>query len=299
MDFNNMNRPSPNTNSIANNNLINNRNSNTTNIMDNSIKYMDFFLLDSYENIKNIKFIKDMSLNDTIFLNFDFNGQTKNNIYKINDLYSRYFFVKINNPEKQKSIGLLLPKNEINENIDIKRFVIYKINNSKLFKRDFENSLKMRFNGNYYFDLIENKNFTSNLFKYAFNILLNSIKDNNINQNNNIINNNNINFNSYFLYLIKQLNKKYKIINISSQKNFNNNQIYNNLNINNNIRLNNNNNQNNFMLNINYYFPLKGLCNIDSTYYMNSIIQCLLHSNELFAYYLNEYPNVYEFEEKK
>ena len=24
---------------------------------------------------------------------------------------------------------------------------------------------------------------------------------------------------------------------------------------------------------------------------MNSIIQCLLHSNELFAYFLNEYPN--------
>ena len=45
MDFNNMNRPSPNTNSIANNNLINNRNSNTTNIMDKSIKYMDFFYL--------------------------------------------------------------------------------------------------------------------------------------------------------------------------------------------------------------------------------------------------------------
>ena len=53
------------------------------------------------------------------------------------------------------------------------------------------------------------------------------------------------------------------------------------------------------MLNIKYYFPLKGLCNIEPTYYMNSIIQCLLHSNELFAYYLNEYPNVYEFEEKK
>ena len=39
--------------------------------------------------------------------------------------------------------------------------------------------------------------------------------------------------------------------------------------------------QNNFMLNIKYYFPLKGLCNIEPTYYMNSIIQCLLHSNEL------------------
>ena len=201
MDFNNMNRPSPNTNSIANNNLINNRNSNTTNIMDNSIKYMDFFLLDSYENIKNIKFIKDISLNDTIYLIFEFNGQIKNNIYKINDLYSIYFFVKINNPELQACIGLLLPKNEINENTGIKGLVIYKINNSKLFKRDIENSLKMRFNDNY-FDLIENENFPSNqLFKYAFNILLNSNKDNNINQKN-IINNNNINISSQKIILI-------------------------------------------------------------------------------------------------
>ena len=377
MALNNMNRPNLNTKSLAyNNNLINNGNSNTTNIIDNSIKYMDFFLLDSYENIKNIKFIKDMSLNDTIFLNFDFNGQTKNNIYKINDLYSRYFFVKINNPEKQKSIGLLLPKNEINENIDIKRFVIYKINNSKLFKRDFENSLKMRFNGNYYFDLIENKNFTSNLFKYAFNILLNSNKDNNINQNYNSINNNNINSPNNFNNNINQsntmpynnisndnynnsmnnnnnfnnINNNYYQNNNNNKQNnnnnyqnnnnyyqsnnnyyqnnnnnqginnsnnmgyYNNNQINNNLNNNNNNNIfnnynnsgyqnnnlsnqnntsinNNNNTQNNSVSNLNYYFPLKGLRNIGSTCYMNATLQCLIHSYELYAYFLNEYPN--------
>ena len=59
----------------------------------------------------------------------------------------------------------------------------------------------MRFNDNY-FDLIENENFPSNqLFKYAFNILLNSNKDNNINQKN-IINNNNINISSQKIILI-------------------------------------------------------------------------------------------------
>ena len=63
--------------------------------------------------------------------------------------------------------------------------------------------------------------------------------------------------------------------------NYNNNGYQNNILSNQNNISNNDNIQNNFMLNINYYFPLKGLCNIESTYYMNSIIQCLLHSNEL------------------
>ena len=42
-------------------------------------------------------------------------------------------------------------------------------------------------------------------------------------------------------------------------------------------------------LNINYFFPNKAFCEIDSTFYMNSIIQCLVHINELDIYFLNEY----------
>jgi len=105
---------------MANNNTIININSNQTNIRDNnSINNMDFFLLDSYENIKNIEFIKDMSLNDTIYLTFEFDGQIKCNKSKIKDLFSRYFFIKIDYPEQKSCIGLLLPKNEIYNHINI------------------------------------------------------------------------------------------------------------------------------------------------------------------------------------
>ena len=39
-----------------------------------------------------------------------------------------------------------------------------------------------------------------------------------------------------------------------------------------------------------YYFSKKGLVNIGSTCYMNATLQCLLHVNELIAYFLDEYP---------
>ena len=46
-------------------------------------------------------------------------------------------------------------------------------------------------------------------------------------------------------------------------------------------------------INIKYFFPKKGLYNIDSSFYMNAILQCLLHVSELVAYFINEYQNDY------
>ena len=48
-----------------------------------------------------------------------------------------------------------------------------------------------------------------------------------------------------------------------------------------------------------YYFHLKGLDNIGSTCYMNTVLQCLLHVNELICYFLNEYPRDCKFLNEK
>ena len=66
-----------------------------------------------------------------------------------------------------------------------------------------------------------------------------------------------------------------------------------NLNINNSDKNNNitNNDTNNSSQNSNYLFSTKGFKNLGSNYNLNSILQCLLHINELIVYFLNEYPN--------
>ena len=61
-----------------------------------------------------------------------------------------------------------------------------------------------------------------------------------------------------------------------------------------------NKNQNHF-INISniYYFNLRGLYNIGSTCYMNSVLQCLLHTSELINYFLNQYPKDYDLLKEK
>ena len=61
-----------------------------------------------------------------------------------------------------------------------------------------------------------------------------------------------------------------------------------------------NKNQNHF-INIQniYYFNLRGLYNIGSTCYMNSVLQCLLHTSELINYFLNQYPKDYDLLKEK
>ena len=48
-----------------------------------------------------------------------------------------------------------------------------------------------------------------------------------------------------------------------------------------------------------FYFHLKGLYNIGSTCYMNSTLQCLLHSSDLISYFLNEYPKDFTLLQEK
>ena len=171
------------------------------------------------------------------------------------------------------------------------------IQNNQINQNNFHN-LKNTFNDNNYGNYFNNNN----------NNIINNNYPNNFNNNypinnnyKNINNSNNDNYNiEYNNYLNNnQINNKQKNINNYSNinnnnilsNNYNNNWYQNNILNNQNNTSNNYNIKNNYMINIKYYFPLKGLCHIDSTYYMNSIIQCLLHSNELFAYFLNEYPN--------
>ena len=44
-----------------------------------------------------------------------------------------------------------------------------------------------------------------------------------------------------------------------------------------------------------YFFSMKGLKNIGSTYYMNATLQCLLHVSELTIYFIDEYPKDQKF----
>ena len=60
---------------------------------------------------------------------------------------------------------------------------------------------------------------------------------------------------------------------------------------NNYIIINNNNNEKQEYIKPKYIFPTKGLNNLGSTSYTNSILQCLLHCSELVNYFLYEYKN--------
>ena len=104
----------------------------------------------------------------------------------------------------------------------------------------------------------------------------------NINQNQfNMNNQNQINMNNQNLFNTNNQNQ----ININQNKFDINNQ--NRININNQTQ---NNMFNNFSTNLIYLFPKKGLSNIGNNH-MNATLQCLLHTSELNAYFLNTYSN--------
>ena len=277
----------------------------------------EFFLLDSYENIKNkkaTKFSKYPYFSKLIEVLCYKDQNLSKEMYYINDLSNSYKFIKLENQDQvEASIGILLPITKIKINSDIKNFVFINLKKSDLSDK-MSSKLKINLlNDN--FELTEINRSSQEVFNYKYSIkkkppLQN--RDNNcddkIVNNNNIYNNytpqgNNINNKNQF-----NNNNTSNIYYINGKKIINNNNEYHNVpnqnyvqnnrnNINSNI--NSNNNQQNSQINIKYIFPKKGLNNIGSTCYMNATLQCLLHVSELMAYFINEYPSDRNLLQKK
>ena len=226
-----------------------------------SLKNLDFFLIDSFENIKNLQTIKTPS-SDTIFL-FYYNdkiinekiSKIKQDLYNRKDLEKNYYFIILY--YKILSLGILFPQEKFNNykklGVDEGKNILEEIQKSNL-TLEMKNKFKI--------DLRNNK------------FILSKIKCLNID------NNEEINYTLQF-----EIKNNNKIIN--EQKN-----IDNNTNETHNIITNNPNI---------YLFSKIGLKNIGSTCYMNSTLQILIHINELTTYFLNEYPNDWQilFEKNK
>ena len=105
---------------------------------------IDFFLIDSYENIRKIKddrFSKYPNYSEVIFVNVH-KGEKKEMYYVYNFINS-YNFITIENQEHAgASIGLLLPRNKNNESFDIKNRVFSILKQSK-FTEEMTKKLKI------------------------------------------------------------------------------------------------------------------------------------------------------------
>ena len=169
---------------------------------------LNFYLLDLYANIKNIKTLEQKQSNNNIILLSNKDGKLVRNIYLLNDLIKLYDFIKIEyQTTRLKSIGVLIPKKKYKS--DLKKVLLDEIKKSPLVKEMGE-ALKVNFEK----DDIELKEADSSsdipdYFKSKFNInkkkviiinenkkifndnkIINKIKDNNII--NVIIDNNNL-----------------------------------------------------------------------------------------------------------
>lgn len=174
---------------------------------------LNFYLLDSYSNIKNIKTLEQKQSNNNIILLYNKDGKLIKKIYLLNDLIKLYDFIKIEcQTTRLKSIGLLIPKKKYKN--DLKKYLLDEIKKSPLVKEMGE-ALKINFDK----DDIELKEAeassdTPDYFKTKFNIvkkkviiitenkkifndnkIINKIKDNNII--NVIIDNNNLKTHSF------------------------------------------------------------------------------------------------------
>ena len=182
---------------------------------------MNYFLFDSFENIKNIKTSNSFLSENVIFLSVMINGNITRKIYEINALINYYYFIKVENrTQNSKPIGILFPKNMVDDPNDFKNQILHEILNSP-----YEDIIKnLRINKNNNFELEEINIFQNNkdYFNIAYNIKLISSnnpdffrgKSNNVNKNinnyNNRDNSNLITQLNYQINALKEENSKLK-----------------------------------------------------------------------------------------
>lgn len=104
---------------------------------------LNFYLLDSYASIKNIKTLEQKKSYNNIILLFSKDGKLVRNIYLLNDLIKSYDFIKIEcQTTRLKSIGVLIPKKKYIT--DLKKTLLDEIKRSPLAKEMGE-ALKINF----------------------------------------------------------------------------------------------------------------------------------------------------------
>ena len=221
----------------------------------------NYFLLDCYDNIKNINRVKGVDKN-SIFLGFIDNSRFRQETYDRRNFINKYYFFEIiSQKDPNKSIGILLPKNFNFNPIPIANQISSKM---KEFKYLREIGLSLGITDlkklNYELQEIDNDYYKfDKKFKLIINPLSNNINNINNNKSRTEINNNPNNFNNFN----NNNNNNYRntSYNFSGNNNQNSNSDINNTNNyqypqNNNYMNNNNNNYNhnsNANININPY----------------------------------------------
>ena len=122
---------------------------NNTNVqqnIQNTLNNINNFVLDSYENIKSKQSLSNRDCKNLILLNYLKDSKPFQDIYNKNDFINSYYFINIENKEKNTSINLLLPKNKINgKNVNLKELILKEMKNiHKSLILEIEKSLKLK-----------------------------------------------------------------------------------------------------------------------------------------------------------
>ena len=128
---------------------------------------MDYFLLDSFENIRNLTPAGDIYSTKIIFLFLYINGDIYQQTYYIKDLINLYYFIilKSGNNNNPKYIGFLLPKQIFDNVINKEIFLLNEIKKSPL-KREMELILRINLSKNNY--IIKQINYNNNDIKQEY-----------------------------------------------------------------------------------------------------------------------------------